>query len=143
MSEAAEELEPASEVVQPRPPRPWVRRILLGMLAGVLVAVLIPVAWVFPYFRDDYVLDGVVRAVALDWRDFGREKAQARLEYELDARGVGLWVGDDDCRLETGQGADRVLCEWGVELQVPIAEVALPLAFRSVASIDGEGRLVP
>jgi hypothetical protein len=142
-------VDPAAEpvpdeiVVEPAPRRPWVRRVLLGMLAGVVVVAVVPLVVAYPYLRDDYVLEGVVRAVALDWRDFGRDKAQARLEYELDHRGIGMWVGDDDCVLLEEDGVRRVTCAWRAEVRVPLAEAILPLAFRSSAGIDGTGALVP
>lgn len=125
-----------------RPVRsPAVRRALYGMAFGAVVAVALPIGWVFPYFRDDYVLDGIVRAVALDWRDFGQDKAQARLEHELDHRGIGLWVGDEACQLVTSEHERRVTCQWVVSLAA--ADVSLPLAFRSSAAIDRDGNLRP
>jgi hypothetical protein len=138
-------VEPASEVVEAEPPprRPWVRRALLGMLCGALVVAVVPIVVVYPYLRDDYVLEGVVRAVALDWRDFGREKAQARLDYELDHQGIGMWVGDDDCALLELAGLRRVVCAWTAEVRVPVVEAIVPLTFGSTVGIDGTGALVP
>jgi hypothetical protein len=135
--------EPGSEGGDLPPRRRWVRWALLGMLAGAILTALVPLGVVSPYLRDDYVLEGVVRAVALDWRDFGREEAEARLEYELDHQGIGLWVGDDDCRLEVAGAVRRVTCAWRAEVRVPLADVIVPLAFRSTAGVDGAGALVP
>lgn len=118
-------------------------------IAGIVTAGLVALAAVgasvvaYPYVRDDLALDWVVRAVALDWRDFGRDAAVARLQYELDHQGVGMYVGDDNCDLDLGEdGSRRVTCAWGVELQVPMTELALPLAFESQAVVDSEGELL-
>lgn len=135
--------EPApSEAGSELPGRPWVRRVLLGMAGGGVLVALVPLVVVYPYLRDDYVLEGVVRAVALDWRDFGQERAEARLEYELDHNGIGLWVGDDDCRLGEEDGVRRVTCAWRAEVHVPLVEAIVPLPFRSSAGVDGSGALV-
>ena len=120
------------------------RRVLLGMLAGGVVVALIPVVVIGPYVRDDLVLDGIVRAVALDWRDFGEDKARSRLEYELDHRGIGLHVRDDDCELRTGPEGDRhVTCEWTVQLSVPGLDAPLPLSFASEGTVTAAGDLLP
>jgi hypothetical protein len=97
------------------------------------------VALVFPYVRDDLVLDRVVRAVALDWRDYGEDRARGRLEYELDNRGIGLQVADNDCALKR-QEADKVVrCAWSVEVEVPFLPWSVPLAFRSIATLGPTG----
>lgn len=118
-------------------------------IAGIAMAGLMAVAAVgggivlYPYVRDDLALDWVVRAVALDWRDFGKEAAVARLQYELDHQAVGMYVGDDNCALDVEQdGTRRVTCAWGVELQVPMTELALPLSFESQAVVDPRGELL-
>jgi hypothetical protein len=97
--------------------------------------------WVGPSVRDDVALDWVVRAVALDWRDFGHERAVARLQYELDHQGIGGQVSDDHCRLTLTPTGDReVACEWVAELRLPFAgPVRLPFSSRAV--VDREGRL--
>lgn len=140
---AAEPEGPSDPLDEPRPSRPWVRRALLGMVCGAVVAALVPLGVVAPYLRDDYVLEGVVRVVALDWRDFGREKAEARLQYELDHRGIGMWVGDEDCVLAEEDGVRRVTCAWRAEVRLPLARAILSLPFRSTAAVDGSGALVP
>ena len=117
------------------------RRIALA-LAVPLVALVVAAGVVLgPYVRDDLVLDRVVRAVALDWRDFGREAALERLQYELDHQGIGLQVGDDDCALEETGSGRRVACSWSVELGVPASERSVPLAFSSVAMVTEDGDL--
>ena len=93
-----------TEVSQESPPpvaaRSW-RPVWLA-LAGILAAaVSIPgiaaSILVGPYLLDDWRLDHIVRAVALDWRDFGMEKAKERLQFELDRQGIGEQIGDDTC----------------------------------------------
>ena len=124
--------------------RPWLRRVGLGMVAGVGVAAAIPAIVVGPYVRDDFVLDGIVRAVALDWRAFGEDKARARLEYELDHRGIGLQVRDEDCRLVAeDDGTRRVRCGWTVVLDVPVADTRVPMTFASEAAVTPSGDLLP
>jgi hypothetical protein len=119
------------------------RVMLVGVAAGVgLVAVVLGAA-LFPYLRDDAVMDWMVRAVALDWRDFGRDAAVERLQYELDHQRIGLHVGDDHCALtESGDGTRQVRCAWGAALVVPGTELRWPLSFASHAAISPEGELL-
>jgi hypothetical protein len=137
--------EESSAVEVPRTPfwrRPAVRVALLGLGAGALAAGLVPIAVVYPYVRDDVRLDRVVRAVALDWRDFGEARARERLEYELDHQGVGPWVEDDDCAMTSSADGDRaVTCAWGVALPVWGTDRVVPLTFRSTATVDRSGDL--
>jgi hypothetical protein len=121
--------------------RPWVRALGVGLLAGAAAAVLLPVAVIAPYLRDDLRLDRIVRAVALDWRDFGEQRARERLEYELDHQQIGAWVADDDCALAEGDGARTVRCAWGVTVSVPFTELVVPLSFASEAVVDRSGDL--
>lgn len=120
----------------------WLR-IVGGSLAGAVVLMaLTAAATLYPYVRDDVVLDRVVRSVALDWRDFDTETARTRLQYELDRRQIGLHVGDEDCALtEDADGHRAVRCAWTVELAVPLSEQRLPLAFSSEARLTPDGRL--
>jgi hypothetical protein len=121
--------------------RPWVRVIGLGLGVGALAAVALPLAVVGPYVRDDLRLDRIVRAVALDWRDFGEARARERLEYELDHQGIGPWVEDDDCALREEVGDLTVGCAWGVALPVPFTELVVPVRFSSDARIEPGGDL--
>jgi hypothetical protein len=138
------EAEPATESGTDAPaPRTsgWLR-LALGMVAGGTVAAALALVLVFPYLRDDWVLDGIVKAVALDWRDFGEAKARERLQYELDARDIGTHVRDDACDLTTrADGAKQVGCAWSVQLAVPGAGRVLPLSFTSVAVVLPDGDL--
>jgi hypothetical protein len=95
----------------------------------------------FPYYRDDRALDTVVRVVALDWRDFGEPAARTRLEYELDHRGIGMWVEDRDCALSDGD-VREVRCDWSIDVPVPGTRWSVPLAFSSRADLlpDGDVR---
>jgi hypothetical protein len=108
-----------------------------------VLAVVAAGAWIFPYYRDDRVLDKVVREVAMDWRDFGEERARARLEYELDRARIGLWVGDGDCELVREGDLRRVRCAWRVDLAVPGTDRRLTLAFGSAVSLRPDGLLQP
>jgi hypothetical protein len=122
-------------------PRGWrtaTARVLLGMACGALIAAIGPVLVLRPYLRDDRALDLVVRVVALDWRDFGEDAARERLAYELDRRGIGAWVGDDDCALTPGHPRE-VRCAWEVDLAVPGTDLAVPLAFASRAQLTDDG----
>ncbi|MCO4744460.1 MAG: hypothetical protein KC912_06725 [Proteobacteria bacterium] len=92
-----------------------------------------------PYVVDDVRLDGIVRAVALDWRDFGEDEARERLQYELDAQGIDAAVGDESCALNELDGGREVRCEWTVDAKVIWG--VLPLSFHSIATMDAEGDL--
>ncbi|MFT7519069.1 MAG: hypothetical protein ACI9MC_001208 [Kiritimatiellia bacterium] len=107
------------------------------MLAGLIVSVV-----VYPFVRDDVLLDRTVGAVALDWRDFGEAQAISRLQYELDHQGIGLQVGDDDCAfVQDEDGAKHVTCSWAVEVGIPLTRSSVPLAFSSVATVRPDGDL--
>lgn len=127
------------------PPRGPLRRALrvlavIGLL-GVVASVVGTVALLFPYFRDDMKVDRIVRAVALDWRDFGIDKAGERFELELKAEGVGPQVGDEDCRFsKKPDGTREVSCVWGIVLNVP-GGLDVPIRFESHAAIDPSGEL--
>ena len=135
----AEEQGPRRWSVRPSPVT--VRRVLFGMCAGALVALVVPAWLVFPYYRDDRALDRIVRIVALDWRDFGEARARSRLEYELDDAGIGLWVRDEDCTLASHGPERQVGCRWSVPVVVPAVEVVVPLSFESVVAIGADGDL--
>lgn len=119
---------------------PW-GLVALGAAGAASLVALGLGLWVGPSFRDDIALDWVVRAVALDWRDFGHGQAVARLQYELDHQGIGGQVTDDHCRLTLTPTGDReVACDWVAELRVPLAgPVRLPFSSRAV--VDRDGRL--
>ena len=123
--------------------RRWLRRVGLALLAVLVVLVAVPLFRVAPLFRDDRALDWIVVAVALDWRDFGEDVAQQRLQYELDHQGVGAQVGDQDCGLGVeDDGVRRVSCAWSVTVELPWVEQRIPLSFESVARVDRNGLLV-
>ncbi len=93
----------------------------------------------YPYLRDDLRIDGIVRVVALDWRDFGRARADERLRYEFAAQNIGRHTSPADCTLEP-DGAERVVrCAWEVEIRL-LGE-PLPLGFVSEARIGPDGEL--
>ena len=114
-----------------------------AVVAGLLVATpgLATGAVLFPYVMDDIVLDRAVRAVALDWRDFGRSRAEQRLAYELDHQGIGLQVGDRDCTFDE-QGGDRIVaCTWSASFRISGMDRDLTLPFRSRAVMTPSGDL--
>lgn len=134
----------AAEDLQESAPSPWwptIRRALFGMIVGTLIALLVPLLWLYPYLSDDRRLDVIVRVAALDWRDFGEKRAQSRLQYELDHAGIGPWVDDDDCEFRTEPPERIVSCSWGVALEVPGLDVVLPLSFSSLARVDDQGAI--
>lgn len=121
----------------------WRRRLVLALAAVVVVAVGVPFATVFPLFRDDYALDAIAVAVALDWRDFGEEAARQRLQFELDHQAINKNVRDESCGLTVGDGGTRrVSCAWQVEVELPGVGWRTTLAFGSDAQIDPNGVLL-
>ena len=122
--------------------RGWVRTVSLSTFLAVSVPLVVVFALLGPLLRDDRHLDHIVRAVALDWRDFGREKAMTRLQYELDHQRIGLQVSDDDCTLDEPEpGVRRVRCAWVGEVRVPLLGRTSSLAFESEATIGADGDL--
>ncbi|MCA9492794.1 MAG: hypothetical protein KC621_22830 [Myxococcales bacterium] len=121
--------------------RPWLRRLAVGMGIGAVAAIALPVALIAPYVRDDWRLDRIVRVVALDWRDFGEQKARERLEFELDQQRIGMNVGDDDCVLVTEGSARQVRCKWAVTIPIPGTDLSVPLSFSSTAELAADGAL--
>jgi hypothetical protein len=120
----------------------WVRRVLAVILALCAIPVVVAGVVLYPTIRDRLLLDRVVRAVALEWRDFGEDKARTKLQYELDHQGIGLEVGDDNCTL-TEPDADHklVACAWNVSVAVPLTSAHVPLSFATSAEIGPNGDL--
>ena len=121
--------------------RTWLIRGGVALLAVVLALGAVP-AWRIGWLlRDDYMLDGITVAVALDWRDFGMDKAKQRLQYELDRAGLDA-VRDEACKLdETKDGLRKVSCAWTMDLALPLWPHPIPLSFASEASVDRNGVL--
>ncbi len=120
-----------------------VRRVL-AVLGGVvavfaMAALGAAVALFAPVFLDDRALDRTVAIVALDWRDFGREKAHERLLLELDKNGIGPWVRDTDCGLRNEAELRIVACSWDTVVHIPLIDARVPLRFESSAAIDNTG----
>ncbi|MFT6146373.1 MAG: hypothetical protein ACJAZO_003165 [Myxococcota bacterium] len=120
-----------------------VRRVLAvfgGVVAVIAMAALGAFVALFaPVFLDDRALDRIVAVVALDWRDFGREKAHERLLLELDKNGIGPWVGDSDCQLLTESELRIVSCSWETVVHIPLVDERVPLWFESSAAMDDAG----
>lgn len=112
--------------------------VFAGLLGVGLTAAAI--ALVYPYVRDDLAIDGIVRSVALDWRDFGRAKADERLRYEFAAQSIGRHTSPADCMLEETPRGREVACRWSVHLRFG-SEIHLPLAFSSEARVLPNGDL--
>ena len=110
--------------------------VVLMTLLGATIALFAPV------FLDDRALDRIVAVVALDWRDFGRDRAHERLLVELDRSGIGPWVGDSTCTLTERDGVRSVDCAWQTEVAIPLVNRRVPLAFESHAAVDVDGRLL-
>lgn len=127
---------------EPEPRRPALRvGTLLAVACGLLL--LVPAAMLGPYVLDDRKLDAIVKVVALDWRDFGEERARARLEVELDRRSVGSQVRDEDCRFDQ-EGDDKIVrCTWSVQVEILLLDRTVPLSFQSTARITGSGDMRP
>lgn len=127
----------------------WLKRFAVVMALATGLAAAVCTAVLGPYVRDDLTLDHTVRAVALDWRDFGEEQARQRLLYELDHRRIGTWVADEDCALEAGDAVadaeppERVVrCDWTADIAVPGADLVIPLRFRSSATVAPSGDIL-
>ena len=115
---------------------PWV------LASGTVLVLLLGIAaWAGPAVSDQIKLDWIVRTVALDWRDFGRDRAFQRLQYELDHQGVGLHIVEQGCVLRAlPEGHREVRCDWHASLPVPLsAPWVIPRSARAV--VDPDGRL--
>jgi hypothetical protein len=122
--------------------RLWGKRLTLALSLLLFTAVVSMIVVVIPFVRDDLVLDQIVVAVVLDWRDFGLEAANERLQFEMDNRGIGMQVGDEHCVLEEPTaGGYRVRCDWSVDIALPGVRRRVPLKFSSKAGIYEDGEL--
>ncbi len=127
-------------VREPAESRWWFRVVSAGAFVALVTPLVAVLVLVGPFLRDDRRLDHVVRAVALDWRDFGRDAAVTRLQYELDRQRIGAQVTDDHCALTTLEhGAREVRCAWVAEVRA-FGRV-VPLTFESLAHLTAEGDL--
>ena len=95
----------------------------------------------YPLLRDDYRLDGIVRAVALDVRDFGVDKGQERLHFEIAAQGLSQRLRARDCTVAKGADGIEVACRWQVVLQVAWVDRSIPVGFSSHAHVAPDGDL--
>lgn len=119
-------------------------RVRVALAGGVAAAVALSLGAavpLVPLLRADYALDQAVRAVALDWRDFGRQRAEERLRLEVAAAPLVGRVRPEDCVFDESAGR-RVACGWGVVLRVPVVERQVHLDFGSEAELGPEGGLL-
>jgi len=112
--------------------------VTLGaMLFGFVTAFGAP--FVSP-FVTDWRLDSEVIGVAMDWRDFGEEKAKQRLAFELERQRLSSHVVYEDCTFSIEPQKGYVLsCLWDVVVVLPIVESKVPLSFTSVAIVSNDG----
>ena len=121
----------------------WLKRVGIAAMLLLLAALVSMIVVVLPFVRDDMAIDQIVVAVVLDWRDFGLTAANERLQYELDHRGIGMYVGDEDCLLEeTSDGTRVVRCDWTVDIAIPGFDQRVPLKFGSKAEMRPSGDLL-
>lgn len=124
--------------------RVWVLRVAIAAVLLAASVALWPLLPLVGMVRDDLLLERIVVAVALDWRDFGATRAMRRLQVELDRGGIGPQVQDGDCGLRTLlDGTRQVRCAWDVVIEHELFDARWPVAFTSVAEIDPDGRLGP
>ena len=115
-------------------------------LSALALAVVVAAIGVFissrfaPFVLDDLALDHAVRAAALDWRDFGEQRARERLQYELDHREVGLQVSDSDCVLRESESERGVHCAWSTEVDLLVARIPVAFGSDAVVALDGDLR---
>jgi hypothetical protein len=121
--------------------RIWGPRIAGGVVLVALIVVAVLFGPILRYVMDDQKLDGIAMTVALEWREFGIEKAKERLQYELDHQSVGAEIGDDTCALTEADGQKVVACAWGVDYAIPGVGRSIPLGFQSRATITASGDL--
>ena len=86
-------------------------------------------------------MDGEVLAVVMDWRDFGRNKAESRLEWIIRSRDLEGALSVEDCVLKEGdEGGRSVTCAWTFDVNVPLYGV-VPLNLESSAMVDALGEI--
>jgi len=114
--------------------------VVVIALAGLLVFGLLPVQ---RPIRDAWALQGDLLAVAMDWRDFGENKAVERLGWTLKHRELGESLSMDDCQFQTAPSGDRrVSCVWEVVARWPGLDWHYTLQFEAAAVLDPAGEVV-
>lgn len=109
-------------------------RALGWAAAGVAgLAVLIGAAAVWPAVRLQMGLDRAVRSVALDWRDFGRQPAEDRLQVEL-AR-----LGAQGARCGFLEADDGRAVQCAAEVKLGFGAATVPV--RALGRIGADGDL--
>ena len=110
---------------------------LCSVFGTVIVGFCVP--FISP-FLTDWRLDSEVLGVAMDWRDFGEDKAKSRLGFELQRQKLASHVHFEDCTFNTDADQKRtVTCAWTTEVVLPLIESKVPLSFSSVAIVSTNG----
>lgn len=120
--------------------RSRLRQAAVGLMLGAWVVALALIAVLLPPYLEDRALDRIVEVVALDWRDFGRTRADQRLQAELAASSLVEQGRSADCHLEVEGEGRTVSCRWQARLVVPGFGVDLGLPFGSVARLPARER---
>ena len=120
--------------------RKW---IIGGGLTVSVLTLAILLLWPFAGpLRADWTLDGDLMAVVMDWRDFGRNKAETRLGWVLRQRGLERYLTTDACVFNgTDQGVKSITCAWFTTVDVPLYG-PVDLHLQSYARVDESGEVV-
>lgn len=122
--------------------RAALKGVVIGVCIVAAVASLAVVGLAGKPVLDDARLDWIVLAVVLDWRDFGHQAAQQRLQYELDHQQIDLAISENDCVFDLHpSGTREVRCEWQTPINLPFIGV-YHLPFSSVGRLSDSGGLV-
>ena len=122
----------------------WRKSVKWGLVGAGLSCLVISVLFSAPFyppFRKGWVMDDVVAVVALDWRDFGRLKAEERLLFELEQRDLPGTM-ESYCQLKEESRSRIVQCAWQELVVLPVVSSVVPLSFDSIAIVKPEGELL-
>ncbi len=105
----------------------------LAASASSFVVALAVLVW--PAVRLQMTLDKVVRTVALDWRDFGRERAEERLAVEFGRIGVD----GRRCSFVEEDAVRSVVC--GLDIPVALGSWVVNLPVGATAALGPGGEI--
>ena len=121
------------------------RKSILWALMGLVAILSAAIVWVgalfYLPFRQDWAMDNIVAIVALDWRDFGRMKAEERFLFELEQQGLPGSM-ESFCHLREEPELRIVQCEWQETVVLPFVGTEVPLLFKSTSMIEAGGELI-